>query len=159
MTDTEWRAEAKGLYAKTAKDGNEHLRIYSGTVTEHTGTKTAVSYYPPDHAFYGLHTHPNWDSPLSGEDILNLLTDKFQHLTGASSDKSIYLIRKTGKTQILQGTKSAETRFLAEFKRYYKDVINKAYFSQKSINPTQCLTEVNKEFAKRYGLEYKIILR
>jgi hypothetical protein len=159
MTDNEWRAEAKTLYAKTAKDGNEHLRLYSGTVTEHTGTKTAVQYYPPIHTFYGLHTHPNWDSPLSGEDVYNLLSDKFQQLTGASSDKSIYLMRKTKKAPIFRDTTRAKINFLTEFKRFHKDVVNKAFLTQGSIDSTQCLTEVNIEIAKRYGLEYKIILR
>jgi hypothetical protein len=159
MTDDEWRAEADNLWDKTLKDGNEHLKLFNNKSREYTGTKKSVGFSVPGHKYNTLHTHPNWDSPLSPKDMTNFIASKQEQFSGAATKNSIYIIRKnqnyTGMTY------QAEE---AGFNRLWRlEVRRQTKALQSHTLGFPDMTEINlntgKVMAKKFGLDYKVIKR
>jgi hypothetical protein len=159
-TDDEWKAEADALWAKTHKDGNEHMRVYNDMLREYSGTKTGVQYGVPQHNFSSLHTHPNWDSPLSANDMTSFLSSRNEQISGAASEKAIYIIRKTPDTQHLQFAVDRRA-FNTEYKEATKQFTKSLSDVKRGVLPgeTKIHLEAGKYMAKKYGFEYKVITR
>ena len=154
MSDAEWRAEANTLYAKTAKDGNEHLRFFNGIIREVTGTKHGVEYIVPLKDHISLHTHPNWDSPLSAEDLISHLRTSHEKICAATSKEAIYIVRKT------PGAKRMRLNLLeGEFEEEVKKLLRQYKSPLTAADTTKVYLAAGKKIAKDYGLSYKVIKR
>ena len=162
FSDAEWRAEADSLYAKTAKDNVEHMRIFTtdGSIKEFGGTAHECTYVSPKGAFSSLHTHPSkdFDSPLSDTDMSSFLGSKGETQMAATSKDTIYLITKKKGFKPLTQTKQKafEDEFNHEVNRLFylidaNDLTNMDYHN--------VYLKAGKEIAKRHGLEYKVISR
>jgi hypothetical protein len=160
MTDEEWRAEADLLWAKTKKDGNEHLKIFNDIVKEFTGNANSVKYVSPEHPYTSLHTHPNWDAPLSPIDMTNFMASPYAKFTGAASNKHIFIVRKTTGYRCMVFQDEAD-KFAKAFDKERRRLINLHYKGVKGGVPDQTAIgiEVGTKLAKKYGLEYKVIIR
>jgi hypothetical protein len=161
MSDDAWRSEADKLFAKTTKDGKEHLKLFNGTTKEYLGAKGSVSYTIPADDFYSLHTHPNWDSPLSPGDFVSFLRTKNERYSGACTRNAIYIIRKTPEYQrmTIQGAPNAfRKEFAFEQSRIMKEALRKCK-PGRYPDMTDVVLDTGKLMAKRYGLEYKVIIR
>ena len=92
---------ADNLWHSTARDGKEHALITAGDkTTYYTGTKKAIEYKSlPKTPFKVYHTHPNWDSPLSGADIRLFLTQPNNLEMVAISKTNIYKVVRTPGTK------------------------------------------------------------
>ena len=157
MSDAEWKAEAKTLYAKTAKDGNEHLRFFNGKLAEFVGTKNRVSYISPLNDHISLHTHPNWDAPLSARDIISHLATPAEKASAATSSKAIYIVHKTADTTRL--SKAGEKAFEREFKAETARLVKVHEGPIIDTDSTDIILKAGKEMAKKYRLIYKVIKR
>jgi len=161
MNDTEWRAEADNLYAKTEKDGKEHLRLYTpdGAKKDFRGISDRVDFPRPKGQFNSLHTHPaEWDSPLSETDIASFLSTKEEIEMGAASSKNIYIVtKKKGWKSIspMQRT-SFKMKFQEEVKRIHSEIDISEYFE---TDFRDVYLKVGETLAKEYGLEYRVIPR
>lgn len=159
-TDDEWRAEADALWKKTAKDGNEHMRVYNGLLKEYNGDGHSVSFNIPPYKYSTLHTHPSWDSPLSAPDMTGFLSSRNELVCAATSKKNIYVIRKTSKTERISVVLEKKV-----FTREYNDVVKrltKTMLRQTGLrypDMTKVHLKAGKEMAERYGFEYKVIKR
>lgn len=159
MSDDTWKLESDKLYAKSIKDGNEHLKLFNNITKEFIGTKNAVKFERPNHNYYSLHTHPNWDSPLSPGDFVSMLASPHEKCSGATTKRAIYIIRKTPKTRSMTFQKEvAKFKESWESKRngVIKDMMKK---TGKIPDMTDVALEIGKIMAKKHGLEYKVILR
>jgi hypothetical protein len=157
-TDDEWRAEADTLWAKTTKDGNEHMRLYNDVLKEYTGDKTSVQFFAPRHNYFSLHTHPNWDSPLSPMDMTGFLSIKREQVCAATTKRAIYIIRKTPKTEHISVVieKKAFTR---EYNAAVRRFTGTVKLKDGKFDPTAIHVEAGKYMAKKYGFEYRVITR
>jgi hypothetical protein len=88
----EERATANELWAETSKDGLEHAKIVNDGIRHIRGD--------PKNDFIMHHTHPTWDSPLSGTDLGTFLETKQFKKNVASSPKRIYIAIKKKDTII-----------------------------------------------------------
>jgi hypothetical protein len=161
MDDDTWRLEADKLFTKTKKDGNEHLKIFNNTTKEYTGTKNAVTFKVPNHRYHSLHTHPNWDSPLSPGDFVSTLVSPNEKCSGATTQRAIYIIRKTPKTRGFTFQVDADKfkkEFAFEQARITKEALRKCK-PREYPDMTDVVLETGKTMAKKYGLEYKVIVR
>jgi hypothetical protein len=158
MTDDEWRAEADLLWVKTKKDGNEHLKLFNGKAKEFTGTTNGVKYKPPLHPYTSLHTHPNWDAPLSPADMTGFMADPYEKFVGATSNKHIFIVRKTPRYTRM-GFQDEADKFKKAFDKERRRLIRKTLAAQKFPDQTAISIEAGKKLAKKHGLEYKVINR
>jgi hypothetical protein len=158
MSDKAWKREAKTLYAKTAKDGKEHLKLMNGKFKEVTGTKNSVKFEIPKTDYLSLHTHPGWDSPLSGGDIFSFLTSRKEQVGAATSYKSIYLIQKTANTKMVPNTtpsyKIINDLFAMERRKILKLYGPGPYTDAQQ---TQAALTAGKVLAENHSFEYKVI--
>lgn len=159
MSDDAWRLESDKLYTKTKKDGNEHLKLFNNTTKEFTGTKNSVNYEIPIHSHYSLHTHPNWDSPLSPGDFISTLASPQEKCCGATTKRAIYIIRKTPKTRGM--TFQAEVDNFKRTWEFERNGVIKAMKKKTGGIPdmTEVYLKTGKIMAKKFKLEYKVILR
>jgi hypothetical protein len=140
------------------------MKITNSETIYITGKKTSVSYEVPETSFTGMHTHPSWDSPLSGSDILNLLTTPNMRQTAAASPKRIYVAIKGEETKVVART--YQNTFIKLFKNYATDINNELLNKEKTkIGRPLAKDEItkiwhdandetNKIFAKKYKYEY-----
>jgi len=161
MTDAEWRAEADNLYAKTEKDGVEHMRILTsdGASREFVGIKNGVDWIPPKGAFSSIHTHPaEWDSPLSETDISGFLLQAGGTEMAATSKEAIYIATKKKGYKAIKRTQILmfEDEFHKEIDRLFGLLHAETY---SDIEYHNMYLKAGKEMAKRYGLEYRVIKR
>ena len=158
MSDDEWRAEANTLYAKTAKDGNEHLRFFNGKLSEFTGTKNKVSYISPLKDHISLHTHPSWDAPLSPQDMISHLLTPKEKVAAATSSKHIYIVRKTpGYTRIYK--KAEQKAFVKAYEDERRRLVKQVKGSVTEKDSTEISLKAGQMMAKKFGMEYKVIER
>ena len=157
MSDAEWKAEAKTLYAKTAKDGNEHIRFLNDSIKEVEGTKNKIKYISPLNDHISFHTHPNWDAPLSARDIISHLATPAEKVSAATSSKAIYMVHKTVDTTRL--SKAAEKAFEREFKAETTRLVKVHKGPIIDTDSTDIILKAGKEMAKKYRLIYKVIKR
>jgi hypothetical protein len=160
MTDNEWRTEADKLWVKTRKDGNEHLKLFNDTTKEFTGTKNAVKYSQPKHPFSSLHTHPNWDAPLSPVDMTGFLASKNERFVAAASNNHIFMIRKKPGYTPMYYQDQADV-FTKAFDAERRRLIQLHFRGVKGGVPDQTAIGIKAgEFmCKKHGLEYKVITR
>ena len=158
MTDEEWRAEADKLWLKTKNDGNEHLKLFNDTTKEFTGTKHGVKYKPPSHPYSSLHTHPNWDAPLSPVDMTSFMADPYEKFVGAASNKHIFIVRKTPGYKRMVFQDEAD-KFKKAFDKERRRLITQARKAVKWPDQTEITLSAGRNLAKKYGLEYKVINR
>jgi hypothetical protein len=158
MSDKAWTREAKMLYAKTAIDKKEHLKLYNGKFKEVVGTGSNVTFKIPKTDYLSLHTHPGWDSPLSPEDIFSFLTSPREQVSGATSNKHIFLIRKTADTKsvfnIQASLKTIKTLYNKERRKTIKMYGIGPYTEAQQ---TQSALIAGKVLAEKYGFKYKVI--
>lgn len=110
MQKSEDRTEKRiisGLWKRTEKDGNEHGILIGGTkILELKGDKKEISDKTwakakwllldnPKTIFRFYHTHPEWDCPLSGDDVAVFLRYKNLQSMMAITEESTYTITKT----------------------------------------------------------------
>jgi hypothetical protein len=159
----EERTHADELWKKTDKDGCEHIKLTNSKTTYADGNKNSVAWSIPNGPFKARHTHPEWDSPLSGPDLANFLTINNMRRTAASSPERVYVAIKTGKTIHPWKTRAV---FIDDFKMTATE-INKektmTFLGKEFRNPTKMEAqkiwhdandEANKLFAKQYKYEY-----
>lgn len=159
LTDEEWKKEADALYKKTAKDGNEHLKIFNGKVTNFSGDTGSVNFTIPEDNFFSLHTHPGWNSPLSTTDILNSLETQNEVVGGATSKTHIYLMRKTSETKAfnaLRDSKEFESVYMKAWHAAKCKVAKKGMYKGWEADVNQA---GNKAVAKKWNFSLKIIKR
>jgi hypothetical protein len=161
MTDDEWRAEADYLWAKTVKDGNEHMKLYNGRLREFTGTKTSVTFTWPKHPYTSLHTHPNWDAPLSPPDMTNFLASKYEKFCGAASNNHIFIVRKRPGYQPMYYQDQANA-FAKAFDAERRRLINLHYKKVRTgtePDHTDITIRAGTKLAEKYGLDYRVMKR
>ena len=158
MSDAEWRAEANTLYAKTAKDGNEHLRFFNGKLAEVVGAKNRVSYISPLKDHMSLHTHPNWDAPLSPQDMISHLLTPNEKVAAATSSKHIYIVRKTPSyTRVYK--KAEQNAFIKAYEDERKRLVKLLKGPVTDKDSTEISLKAGHTMAKKYGMICKEIKR
>lgn len=158
------RKTADELWKETKRDGNEHLKLTNSKISYATGDAVSVHYRIPRTPFDARHTHPDWDSPLSGVDLSNFLGTPNMQSTGASSPNRVYVALKQYETKRFLRD---DRKILAdEFKAIAGKINNKATVKlmvKTGKGPTQAQTskiwhdaldEANKIFAKKYKYTY-----
>ena len=158
MTDEEWRAEADLLWGKTQKDGNEHIKLFNGILKEFTGNTNSVKYKPPKHPYTSLHTHPNWDAPLSSVDMTNFLASPYEKFAGAASNNHIFIVRKTPGYRRM-GFQDEADKFAKAFDMERRRLITQGFKVGKFPSQTEIAAKAGENMAKKYGLDYKVIVR
>jgi hypothetical protein len=158
FTDTEWKREAGTLYAKTKKDGKEHLLTFNEKTQEFVGSARKVAYDIPLHPFSSLHTHPHWDAPLSAQDISAFLGESNEIVGGATSNKHIYLVRKLTDTRTVAKSGAAQKYISKIFEEErLKTLAMYGYGPYTEEQMRVALISANKVLAQKYKFGYKII--
>jgi hypothetical protein len=162
MSDAHWEREATRLYAKTAKDGKEHLKIINGKFAEVVGNGNSVVYTAQKTPFMTIHTHPvgaeGWDSPLSGADIYSFLSEYFEYVSCATTNKHLYMMRRTADTTpLLKGSK-AQRSILAKYKRETKKTLALYGTAPYTFEQQrQAMVTAGRAIAQKYHFDYKVI--
>lgn len=155
---------ADKLWRVSEKDGMEHAQIRSieGTAS-FGGNNHAVKFDSsdfPNSRFTLHHTHPSWDSPLSGSDLRVFLNHKTNTEMVAITKTSIY------KAVRMPGTKgfkrpSEEVNFVSKF----KTSANKCYtrnLDQGGVPDKiwrESLIEAGQGMGEKYGFKYIVTPR
>jgi hypothetical protein len=163
MSDAEWRTQANTLYAKTEKDGVEHMRIFAadGSSRDFKGGKHGVEYVSPKTGAYtSIHTHPaEWDCPLSDEDLITFLRSKRELQMAATSRDTIYLVTKQ-KGHTMLRTTLQEEEFEKDFRLLMNGILSKTDAAKYSgMDYHNAALHASKKMAEDYGLKYQIIAR
>ena len=163
MSDAEWQLQSNALYAKTEKDGVEHLTTFSVDGSHRTfgGSLHECAYTTPSGSFSSLHTHPSktFDSPLSEADFVSFLSQKNEYQMAACSNKHIYVLTKQKGAKGLK-TSAQKQHFYEEFeyeqKKFFRSISAKEY---SDADYHHCYLTVGKRIARRYNLDYLVIDR
>ena len=159
FSDDEFREKADVLWTNTEKDSKEHMMLFNGKFKEIRGTSNKVSFTPPKTSYISLHTHPEWDSPLSGPDIGNFLAVPQERVGGAITKESIYLIKKTSESERIysqMGMRVLIKHLETEAAGFLKLI------GPKKVTPRDLRTaylKAGQELAREYHFEYKVISR
>ena len=160
LTDDELRGQADILWDKTEKDHVEHMRVFTGygDNVDFTGSAHAVPWRQPLGKFNTMHTHPSdWDPPLSGADIHNFLTNSEELQGSATSKNWIYILTKQ------KGYKVPPIDALIFQKQFKKDAtaafVKTIKGGNREVKYRNAYLEVGKNYAKKYGVEYRAIQR
>lgn len=116
------------LWKKTERDGNEHGILIGGNIrmgmdgsdleisaSEWAKTLTVI-YKNPQIVFDFIHTHGEWDSPLSSADIYTFLYISNLHSMTAITGDHKYTITRTEKTPVIALDKYEEIE--AKYRQY-----------------------------------------
>lgn len=157
------------LWAKTARDGNEYgVLIGDNTLMHLEGNKEEINdkawnkaiwhlYDNPSLMFDFYHTHGEWDSPLSGDDIATFLYIANVHSFAAITQERIYIITRTQKTPTIEYKKREVV--IAKYEQYTKeatpsDKLNDKYFFYID-SFRRALCDATKRLAHEYFFDYK----
>ena len=153
---------ADNLWHSTARDGKEHALITAGDkTTYYTGTKKAIEYKSlPKTPFKVYHTHPNWDSPLSGADIRLFLTQPNNLEMVAISKTNIYKVVRTPGTKGFR-TPSEWANYEKNHQKYTKKAFTRSLPTGKDAYALwrDANIEAGQWAAERYNFKYEIIPR
>jgi hypothetical protein len=162
------REIADELWEKTAKDGNEHLKITNSKTICADGNKHGVKVKSPPTPHKKQHTHPNWDAPLSGGDFGNFFVNPSLMQSSASTSKNIYMIKRRVDTIVPKEGYNAlmakhDNLALAINKKAVKEFKRKTGRTPQGAQVRNILHDsfikANEEFAKEYKLDYIVFKR
>lgn len=162
FTEDAWQMHAKEIYAKTAEDNVEYMRIFTtdGAIRDFKGTKHEVEFVAPIKSFSSIHTHPAaWDSPLSDTDMINFLSKKQELQMAATSSDNIYVMTKQkGWSPLRTSAKRNEFKrdFDLEVDNYLRDIDTSKYSLHDYHN---AYLAAGKRMASEHGISYKVIPR
>lgn len=162
FTADAWQMHAKEIYAKTAEDNVEYMRIFTtdGAIRDFKGTKHEVEFVAPIKSFSSIHTHPAaWDSPLSDTDMINFLSKKQELQMAASSSDNIYVMTKQkGWSPLRTSVKRNKFKrnFDLEVDNYLRDIDTSKYSLHDYHN---AYLAAGKRMASEHGISYKVIPR
>ena len=155
---------ADDLWGASAIDGKEHAVITTmGKSTHFKGVKHSVKFNATDipvTPFKLHHTHPSWDSPLSGGDLKVFLRHPGNTEMVAITKKSVYKAVRTPQTKGFK--KSSEE---INFENKFKKATDKCFtrnLDQGGVPDKiwrDSLVEVGQGVADKYGFKYIVTPR
>jgi len=151
------------LWKETSIDGKEHAIIKNGETVYLKGTKNSCAVPDmPTTPFEFHHSHPNWDSPLSADDVGLFLTNRENKVMAAYSKNHIYKITKRADTHHV----SVWTPVRQKWEMYADDEMRRlrkqAGIGTKKRAPKlwrQAIINTNKKFAEQLKYDFEVIPR